>query len=115
VPRPKKPSMKPFDQSDFETPDTMARTPDGRPDVAGYTARLGRSQALNDHTNRTMEAGLRILREEPQGSTRTWKVVALLFEAEPRYRRLGGKIPYWPLPVYDGDFEQYLRERGYIA
>jgi hypothetical protein len=109
MPKPKKPSMKPFDQADFETPDTMARTPDGRADVAGYTARLGRRQALSDHTNRTMEAGLRILAEEPPGHTTTWKVVALLAQAEPRYRKLGGKIPYWQLPVAtQQDIDAYM-------
>jgi hypothetical protein len=87
-------SNEPFDQAAYDAPDTMPRTRDGRADVAGVAAKRRRESTLHLHTNRTIEAGLKIL-AGPSTSETTWKAVALLTKAEPRYRKLGGKIPYW--------------------
>jgi hypothetical protein len=84
----------PFDQADFDEPDMLPRTPDGRPDVAGVLAMRQRSQTLHLLTNEVIEQGLRIL-SGPSTSATTWEAVALLTKAAPRYVRLGGKVPYW--------------------
>lgn len=90
----KKPSMKPFDQADYETPDMMPRTADGRPDLAGYVAQGTTRAALNLHTNRTLERALKAL-ENPWKWAGQHDALEILTAAEPQYRRLGGKIPFW--------------------
>jgi hypothetical protein len=88
----------PFNQADYEEPDTMPRTPDGRPDVAGVAAKRRRESTLHLHTNKTMERGLAILAGAGVLVTKsdaTWAVVKMLKEAEPKYTKLGGKAPYW--------------------
>lgn len=84
----------PFNQADYEEPDTMPRTPDGRPDVAGVAAKRRRESTLHLHTNKTIERGLEII-SGPRTSETVWEVVGLLQKAAPKYVRLGGKVPYW--------------------
>ena len=88
----------PFNQADYEETDTMPRTRDGRPDVAGVAAKRRRESTLHLHINQTMEKGLAILAGSGilvTQSDATWCVVAMLKEAEPKYTKLGGSQLYW--------------------
>lgn len=93
-------SKDPFDQAAYEepTPDMLPRTRNGRTDVASVVATRRRTAALNLHTNTTVERGLALLAGGGITVTKSdaiWCVVAMLKEAEPKYRKLGGKIPFW--------------------
>lgn len=89
-------SKDPFDQEAFdEAPDTLPRTPDGRTDVAGVIAERRRRAALVVHTNTTLERGLAVLADRGTSTLARDEALSVLIKAEPKYRRLGGQIPYW--------------------
>ncbi len=89
-------SKDPFDQAAYEepTPDMLPRTRNGRTDVAGVVAKRRRTAALNLHTNITIERGLAALAQGTSHASNQ-EALAILVQAEPKYRKLGGKIPFW--------------------